>query len=175
MLKTTDVPPAQGSVLPSGAGFAQWVKPSIPAMWRLISRMGEGLDREEILQDALLRAWQKHHHFDETRGSATSWLIAIAYDQVRQTRRRDGRRPATVNLDTVLDRPSRENGHDLDLERAIGDLPDRQRMAFECAYLIGLSIDETAAVMDCRPGTVKSALSDARAGLRRRLEEHAGE
>ena len=36
-------------------------------------------------------------------------------------------------------------------------------------YFVGLSVDETAGVMDCAPGTVKSTLHDARTRLRTML------
>ena len=157
--------------IPTEPQFARWVEPSVPAMWRLISRMGGGLEREEILQDALLRAWQKRDQFDPSRGSATAWLVAIAHDQTRQARRRQAGRPATVGIDAADDWPVYDRTPNPDLERAIAILPMRQRTAVECVYLVGLTVEEAAVVMDCRPGTVKSALSDARANLRRRLME----
>jgi RNA polymerase sigma-70 factor (ECF subfamily) len=39
-------------------------------------------------------------------------------------------------------------------------------MAVHLHYFVGLPVDETAAVMGCAPGTVKSTLFDARARLR---------
>ena len=58
----------------------------------------------------------------------------------------------------------------MDVERALGRLTRRQRMAVECVYFVGLTVAETAAVMGCSDGTVKSTLSDARARLRSLLE-----
>jgi RNA polymerase sigma factor (sigma-70 family) len=57
-----------------------------------------------------------------------------------------------------------------DLETAIGRLSGRQRLAVDCHYFVGLSVAETAAVMGCAEGTVKSTLNDARLRLRRLLE-----
>jgi RNA polymerase sigma-70 factor (ECF subfamily) len=49
-------------------------------------------------------------------------------------------------------------------------LTARQRQAVDCLYFAGLTVAETAAVMGCAEGTVKSTLSDARARLRTLLE-----
>jgi RNA polymerase sigma-70 factor (ECF subfamily) len=59
---------------------------------------------------------------------------------------------------------------DIDLERAVGRLAPRQRLVVDLHYYVGLDVAETAIVMGCSEGTVKSTLSDARARLRTMLE-----
>lgn len=56
----------------------------------------------------------------------------------------------------------------LDLTAALGRLAARERDAVDLPYFAGLSVTETATVMGCSPGTLKSSLSDARTWLRRR-------
>jgi RNA polymerase sigma factor (sigma-70 family) len=58
----------------------------------------------------------------------------------------------------------------LDVVRALSHLTARQRQAVDCVYFVGLTVVETAAVMGCAEGTVKSTLSDARSRLRKLLE-----
>ena len=58
----------------------------------------------------------------------------------------------------------------MDIEFAVSKLPTRQRLAVDCFYFVGLSVSETAAVMRCSEGTVKSTLSDARSRLKTMLE-----
>lgn len=53
-------------------------------------------------------------------------------------------------------------------------LTPRQRLAVDCFYFVGLSVTETAAVMRCSEGTVKSTLSDARNRIRTILEGTGG-
>ena len=53
----------------------------------------------------------------------------------------------------------------LDLERAVHGLPERQRLAVELFYFVGLPVDDVAAVMGCANGTVKSTLFAARQAL----------
>lgn len=60
---------------------------------------------------------------------------------------------------------------DLDLERAITQLAHRQQLAVHLHYFVGLTVEETAAVMSCSAGTVKSTLFDARSKLRTLLGE----
>ena len=63
-------------------------------------------------------------------------------------------------------------GHEVDvterdwLWRALMDLPPRQRAALVCRFYEDLSEAQTAAVMGCAPGTVKSQVSAGLAKLR---------
>ena len=146
--------------------FAEWVSPHLTAMARLAVRLAPDADRDDIVQDALVRAWLKRHQFDERRGTPSAWLLAITADQAGKARSRAGRR-----LTAVPDAPASVSDEDvLDLRRALGRLTDRQRLAVDCVYFVGLTVAETAAVMRCAEGTVKSTLADARAKLRVLLE-----
>lgn len=156
-----------GGPAPDGAdAFADWVRPHLPSMSRLAARLAPMSDRDDVVQDALLLAWSKRKQYDGTRGSAAGWLLAITANAARTTlRRRRVHQEFTDN--TGVDPP---NEDDMDIERALRRLTARQRLAVDCYYFVGLSTAETAAVMECSEGTVKSTLSDARARLRPLLE-----
>ena len=70
--------------------------------------------------------------------------------------------------------PGRSSDDRVDVEAAVTRLPKRQKLAVDCFYYVGLSVAETAAVMGCSDGTVKSTLSDARKRLRLLLEVDDG-
>jgi RNA polymerase sigma-70 factor (ECF subfamily) len=146
--------------------FADWVRPHLPAMARLAARLSPPGDRDDVVQEALARAWHKRHQFDPARGAPSAWLLAITADQARQARRRkpfgwlSGDLPGRV----------RSTEDAVDVEFAVSKLPARQRLAVDCFYFVGLSVAETAAVMRCSEGTVKSTLSDARTRLKTMLE-----
>ncbi|WP_436496347.1 RNA polymerase sigma factor [Actinokineospora sp. HUAS TT18] len=142
--------------------FGTWVRPHVPAMARLAARLGPPEDRDDVVQEALARAWAKRDQFDPDRGALSSWLLAITADQAAKARRRAANRPRAVPP------PAREP--DLDLDWALDRLSPRQRLAVDCVYYVGLTVVETAAVMGCSDGTVKSTLSDARTKLRTLLE-----
>jgi RNA polymerase sigma-70 factor, ECF subfamily len=146
--------------------FAEWVEPHLVSMAFLAARMVGASDRDDVVQEALTRAWRKRHTFDSSRGTARAWLLAIVADRASRLRQR--RKPA-------LPLPREEataavDGSSVDLERALDELAPRMRLAVDCVYFVGLSVAETAAVMGIAEGTVKSTLSDARARLRQVLE-----
>ena len=58
----------------------------------------------------------------------------------------------------------------IDLAAALSALPPRQRAAIVLRYYCDLSVDETASVLSCSAGTVKSQTSRAIASLRRTLD-----
>ena len=63
------------------------------------------------------------------------------------------------------------DGIAVDLERVLGTLTTRMRLAVDAYYFADLSVAQTAEIMDVSEGTVKSTLADARLRLRRFLEE----
>ena len=152
---------------PSSADdFAAWVRPHLLGMHRLVARLAPDVDADDAVQEALLRAWRKRGQYDARRGTPAAWLLAIAADQARQARRRQ--KPSTRIADVSARVRSADDA--LDIEFAVASLPVRQKLAVDCFYFAGLSVIETAAVMRCSEGTVKSTLSDARRRLRPLLE-----
>lgn len=151
----------------AAAEFAAWAGPSLVAMKRLARRLAPHADPDDVVQDALARAWQKRALFDAERGTSTTWLLAITADQARGARRSRTRRLRVVDDSAELPEcPTTDTAVDVDLERAIDQLAERQRLAVHLHYFVGLSVEDAAAVMACSPGTVKSTLYDARARLR---------
>ena len=155
---------------PSRAGaeaFATWVEPHLAAMARLAARLAPSADRDDVVQEALVQAWRKRHQFSAERGTPRAWLLSIAADRARKARQR---RPTDVVAADITAIAAPVHDRDIDLERAVDRLSGRQRLAVDCFYFVGLSVAETAAVMRCSEGTVKSTLSDARDRLRKLLE-----
>lgn len=152
--------------------FANEVRPHLAAMTALAYRWGPHGQHEDVVQAALLRAWQRWDDVDLAKGTVRSFLLAVVVDQARQARRRHLRtflhprdavgllQPPVPPTDALM----------VDIERAVAALPRRQRQAIELVYLLDLPVQEAAAVLGCSPGTVKSQLSKARAHLRPALE-----
>jgi RNA polymerase sigma factor (sigma-70 family) len=148
--------------------FGEWVRPHLRTLANLVARLAPGADRDDVVQDALARAWVKRRQFDPARGTPRAWLCAIAADQAVKARRRSRRALPLAAARAAA--PVEGAAGLVDLERALARLSRRQRLAVECVYYVGLSVADTAAVMGCADGTVKSTLADARARLRPMLE-----
>ena len=72
---------------------ARGSQPWLPDMWRFAVSLSSLDDADDLVQDALTRAWTKRDSFDPARGTARSWLLAIVADRAR---RRWLRRPTPV-------------------------------------------------------------------------------
>jgi RNA polymerase sigma factor (sigma-70 family) len=147
--------------------FASWVEPHLSAMARLAGRLVPPADRDDVVQEALVRAWRRRATYDETRGGVATWLLAIVAGCARRSRVRAPRdQPDEV---AVARRTAVDPDRDIDLERALHALPKRERLAVALYYFVGLNTAETAAVMGCSAGTVKATLHHARMRLRAEL------
>ena len=100
------------------------------------------------------------------RGDATArtWLLGIARRVCADHVRRAVRGRAAVVR--AVERPlGDDHAEQVAIEELIGRLSEERRQAFVLTQLIGLSYDETATVMECPVGTVRSRVAQARADL----------
>lgn len=148
--------------LDTAAAFTEAVRREMPPMLRLAARLAPG-SADDVVQEALVRAWRHRGSYDPARGAFRTWLLTIVANEARRLR---SRRRLSVQATAAGDS---QPEHRLDVQDAIAQLAPRQRLAVDCFYFAGLTVAETAAVMDCSEGTVKSTLSDARERLRREL------
>ena len=95
----------------SSGAFAEWVSPHLAVMASLAARLTSDGERDDVVQEALLRAWKKRFQYDSKRGTVRTWLLAITADQARRSRRKA--RPASVIED--LTTPGRPLEEQLDL------------------------------------------------------------
>jgi RNA polymerase sigma factor (sigma-70 family) len=159
------------AALPLGVDdFAAWVSPHLAVLAALAVREVGSADAEDVVQDALVRAWRRRSTYRQDRGSSRAWLVGVLLDQARRHRVR--RRPATVFSRDRAGRTEPVSPADrLDVEHAIRALPRRQREVITLYYLADLSVFEIGQLLGISAGSVKSHLHDARARLRVALEE----
>jgi RNA polymerase sigma-70 factor (ECF subfamily) len=148
------------------AEFARWVEPHLTVLARYAARQVGPADRDDVVQEALIRAWQRWPTYDARRGTPVAWLLGIVADRCRRHRTRQRSRTVVELVEHGVPSRAGEPERDLDLERAIDALSRRQRLAVELHYFVGLDVTTVGEVMGCAPGTVKATLHQARARLR---------
>jgi RNA polymerase sigma factor (sigma-70 family) len=133
---------------------------------------------EDAVQEAFLTAWRTAPRFVPERASARTWFLTLvhrrAVDVVRREERRRGEpleaAPEVVGETgadaTALLRLERER-----VQRALRQLPDREREAIELAYYGGFSQAELAERLGQPLGTIKSRMFTGLARLRELLAE----
>lgn len=137
--------------------------------------MHDAMEAEDVVQDAYLKAYLGLSRF--RAGCAfRPWLLRIVANEARN-RMVSARRRSELHLQVAgtarsLDRaPSAEAtllaGEEREtLLAAVHSLSEPDRLVIACRYFLELSEAETAAVLHCRRGTVKSRLARARGRLR---------
>jgi RNA polymerase sigma-70 factor (sigma-E family) len=120
---------------------------------------------EDLLQTALTRSW---FAWSRISGDPEAYVRKILVNTYATWwRRRWTGEHATEDLPDA-GTPDGSAGADLahDLWAAMDRLPRRQRAVVVLRYFEDLGVEETARLLDCSPGTVKSQTSKALAKLR---------
>lgn len=145
--------------------FLEAVTPALRATARRnLARYGAGNgDVEDVVQETLLAIHLKRHTWDSAR-PVRPWIAAIMHHKFIDAVRRRGRRPEDV-MDDIGDIPDTgSNGDPLDqleLERMLQKLSDRQRDIVRSLAVEGASVGETARRLDMKEGTVRVTLHRA--------------
>jgi RNA polymerase sigma-70 factor (sigma-E family) len=126
---------------------------------------------DDLAQTAAAKLYQQWH-----RVSAAEHIDAYARRvlvNVYLTERQSGWARFTALARSPVERAMPEQDLDvgLDLRAALARLPPRQRATVVLRYYCDLSVQQTAEVLGCSPGNVKSQSSRALASLRGHLSE----
>lgn len=138
--------------------------------------VGDPHDAEDLLQATLVKvvsAWQRIERRDRPEVFARRVMVNLAINRWRR------RRTAEAYLGRQFeDRPSADADPAVDVARrdavwaALRTLPPRMRAVLVLRYFEDLTEADTAAVLHCSVGTVKSQTSKALSRLRNRLQPH---
>ena len=131
---------------------------------------------EDVLQDAFLSVWRDPGAYDPSRGSFSSWFLAMVHHKAVDAVRREEsqrRRQARAEEEVLLAAPMATADVEDDawgrvvaeqVRSALGSLPAAQREALTLAYYGGYTQREVAALTRAPLGTVKTRML---AGMRR--------
>lgn len=144
-------------------------------VWGMLGERRE--DTDDVVQDIFLKAYLALPRF---RGDAkfSTWVYRIAINHCRDYLKRSGPLPVELKEDQIADTPApedrewqdklqeiREKRASEELQELLSQLPEKHRQILVMRELEGMSYDEISEVLQIRPGTVRSRLNRARAGL----------
>jgi RNA polymerase sigma-70 factor (sigma-E family) len=147
--------------------FSEMFQATLPSLRRFgYSLSGNWADADDLAQTAYSRALQ---HWSRIRleGSPEAYLRKSLLNAFI-----DGRRRAAVRR-SFLSRTALPEPLELDdsayAKELLASLPPRQRAALFLRFFEDRSVSQTAEILGCSEGTVKSHTSDALHNLRKRL------
>jgi RNA polymerase sigma-70 factor (ECF subfamily) len=155
--------------------FAQLYRLHAGRVYALCLRMaGDAVEARRLTQDVFVRAWERLRLF-RAESAFSTWLHRLAVNVVLADRRAAGRRMRRVVVATdapAYDGAARQewSPEQLDLERAIAQLPPGARAVFVLYDIEGYGHKEIAALTGIAVGTSKAQLHRARRLLREALE-----
>ncbi|HEV8040597.1 MAG TPA: RNA polymerase sigma factor [Bryobacteraceae bacterium] len=149
--------------------FLETISQLRPRLHRYCSRMtGSITDGEDVVQDAIFRAYRSLDTFDDSR-PLTPWLFRIAHNQCIDFLRRRGVREeaeAAVAEPDFTD-PVELSGPAVGpaIEHLVLNLPPKERACVLLKDVFEYSLDEIAELVDSTVGGVKAALNRGRSKL----------
>lgn len=155
----------------SPAALESFVEQTTGDVWAVCRHLGDPDNAEDLVQDAYARALRSLGSFRGT-GSARGWLLSIARRTcIDATRQRSLRRRWRHNGE--LPEQAYEDHDRVGVDELLSQLDLDRREAFVLTQMAGCSYEETAAVLDCPIGTVRSRVARARRELLAVLEAGA--
>jgi RNA polymerase sigma-70 factor (sigma-E family) len=145
--------------------FDEFVVTRSPALLRSAYLLVQDEGRaEDLVQTALTKAWFAWKRIDDPEASVRRIMAttSASWWRRRWNRETPTDQPHATHLAMEADQP--EKAHDLWV--AIGHLPPRQRAAVVLRYLEDRTEADTAYLLGCSVGTVKSQCAKALAKLR---------
>ena len=156
--------------------FDEIVKRHGPFALRVASRLVcDPTTAEDIVQDAMVRAWAQAGSFDPRRARFTTWLYRIIVNLCIDYRRKARFSPLPEDFDQVDPKAGADEMMELDerhaaLLIALKSLPVRQRAAITLVYDEGMSGAEAARVLNLSAKAVERLLARARSTLREQMK-----
>jgi RNA polymerase sigma-70 factor (ECF subfamily) len=149
--------------------FLETISQLRPQLHRYCARMtGSITDGEDVVQDALLRAYRSLDSYDDSRPLAP-WLFRIAHNQCIDFLRRRGVRAeaetAAATPDFVAPPDTPGAGVGLAIEHLVLHLPPKERACVLLKDVFDYSLEEIAELVDSTVGGVKAALNRGRSKL----------
>lgn len=168
--------PAASSDAARRAEFTAWVRARQQVFVGFAQALcGDRALAEDLVQNAFAKAWLRWPRLSGDGFATDAYVRRMIVNEHRSWWRRAFRRHETT-MDAVPERADRNpvgqpGASDPDLWQAVAALPPRQRAVVALRFIADADVAETAALLRCSEGTVKSQTSKALATLRRHLPQ----
>lgn len=158
--------------------FCKLLEQNIPHARAYARSLCRNVDQaDDLVQDALVRAWAARHQF-AVGTNFKAWLFTILrnrfLDQCRRDREMKLRLTDATHEQGSVAAPQEVVVQFDDMARAFWQLSPHHREILMLAGANGLSYEEAAGVVGCAVGTVRSRLSRARSELQSVLDRRDG-
>jgi RNA polymerase sigma-70 factor, ECF subfamily len=154
-----------------------WDVWSRPLFAVAVRALGSAEDAEEVLQDALVRFWEKAATYDQSKCQPFSWGMMILRGLIFDRLRKRQCRPQLVSGHTIdQEFPAigfSVPGEQMDLETALATLSPEEREALHSAVFEPATHEAIALRLSQPLGTVKSRIRSALTKLRAALVDDA--
>jgi RNA polymerase sigma factor (sigma-70 family) len=130
-------------------------------------------EAQDAVQETLVRAWRAQGSLFRA-DSPSRWLTRVCVNHCisrRRYLRSRGWPPLDLSESSGSSRDPGSIAQGIDMDHAYRQLSLKQRAAITLTYGHGFSVEECAALMSCRPGTVRTHVARGLATLRKELKD----
>ena len=143
---------------------------TLPDVQKLCWHLGDPDSVEDLVQETYARVLRSLPNF-RGDGSARSWVLRIARNTCADATRRRRRQRAHRSYGELPEIEADPTETWSEVEPVLADLEPDRRQAFVLTQILSLSYQDTAEILGCPVGTVRSRVARARDELLAR--EHA--
>lgn len=121
---------------------------------------------DELVQEVMIKVWQKAEGFDPRKSAASTWIYTIARNSRTDLYRRLQKFDTPINAEDIWPEQSSEEPFinlqqrrdEVRVRHLLAELPQEQRQSLAMVYMEGKTHQEVAQELDLPLGTVKSRI-----------------
>lgn len=154
--------------------FADLIRNKLPLFRSVAGKIvNSPSDADDVVQNALLRAWDKRHTFSGKQDALSAWVVKIviteSYNLLRK-KAREERNMSALTLNQANENPALSA-----LDDAIAELPELYKETVHIAILSGITIEEAAGILECSSNTLYQRIHKAKQMLRNIIRKNTDE